>query len=145
MSTATSIVLADAAGTPVNHTFAPTGLDDDKTFWFVDQSATNAIGYWKISVKIQQPGTPRAGESSANRTSRITVGLHEPVLETVSNSTVSGIAPAPTVAYIPRVITEFIIPERAVLLDRKNVRKMVANLMNDANIISVVENLNYLS
>lgn len=144
MATATAIVLADAQATPVNHTFSPVGKDGKGAYWFIDQSAANAIGYWKVSVEISQPGNPQPGESSAKRVMRFRVGLHEPVLETVSNSTVSGIAPAPTVAYIPRVFTEFVIPERAALLDRKNLRKMAANLLADNNIINVVENLNYL-
>lgn len=144
MATAVAITLADAQATPVNHTFTPVGLDDKKTFWFVDQSAANAIGYWKVSVEINQPGQPQPGESSQRRVFRFRIGLHEPVLETVSNSTVSGIAPAPTVAYIPRSFHEFIVPERSVLLDRKNLRKMAMNLLNDANIVNVVENLTYL-
>lgn len=145
MTTAVAIVLADAQATPVNHTFTPIGLDGKSVFWFSDQSAVNAIGNWRISVEISQPGQAQPGESSARRVNRIKIGLHEPVLETVSNSTVSGIAPAPTVAYIPRSFHEFVVPERSVLLDRKNLRKMSANLLNDANIISVIENLQYLS
>ena len=145
MATATAITLADAQATPVNHTFNPIGLDNKDTFWFVDQSATNAIGYWRISFEISQPGVAQPGESSARRVMRVRIGLHEPVLETVSNSTVSGIAPAPTIAYIPRSFHEFILPERSVTLDRKNIRKMSANLLNDANVISVIENLNFIS
>lgn len=145
MATATSIVLQDAQATPVNHTFTPIGKDEKEVFWFVDQSSSNAIGYWKISVEISQPKTPRPGESSAQRVYRARIGLHEPVLENVSNSTVSGIAPAPTVAYIPRSFHEFVLPERSALLDRKNIRKMSANLLNDPNVIAVVENLNYLT
>lgn len=144
MATAVAITLADAQATPVNHTFNPVGLDSNKTFWFVDQSQTNAIGYWRISVEITQPANAQPGESSQKRVYRVRIGLHEPILENVSNSTISGIAPAPTVAYIPRSFTEFILPERAVLLDRKNLRKMVANLLNDANIVNVIESLNFL-
>jgi hypothetical protein len=144
MATATAIVLADAQGTPVSHTFTPVGKDDKGVFWFIDQSASNAIGFWKISVDIKQPNTPQPGESSAKRVARFKIGLHEPVLENVTNSTISGIAPAPTVAYIPRVITEFVVPERSALLDRKNLRKMVSALLADSNVVNVVENLNYL-
>lgn len=145
MSTAVAIVLADALATPVNHTFNPIGLDAKNQFWFVDSSAANAIGNWKISFEIVQPGMANPGESSARRVSRVKLGLHEPILETVSNSTVSGIAPAPTVAYIPRAFVEFVLPERGVLLDRRNLRKMCANLLNDVNVINVVEQLQYLS
>lgn len=145
MATATAITLADALATPVNHVFTPIGLDSKDTYWFVDQSASNAIGYWKISVEITQPPQAQPGESSARRVHRVRIGLHEPVLETVSNSTVSGIAPAPTVAYIPRSFHEFVVPERGATIDRKNLRKMSANLLNDANIINVVENLQFLN
>lgn len=145
VATATAIVLADAQATPVNHTFNPIGKDEKEVFWFIDQSATNAIGFWRISVDISQPKTPQVGESSSRRVNRIMVGLHEPVLETVSNNTVSGIAPAPTVSYIPRVFCEFVVPERSALLDRQNLRKMAANLLANSNIVNVVENLNYLT
>lgn len=141
MSAAVNIVLADAAGTPVNHTFVPNGYDKDRVFWFVDRSQQNAIGYWKISVESKEPAPATPGTSSKDRTYRIRIGLHEPVLETLSNSTVSGILPAPTVAYIPRVFTEYVLAERTVLLDRQHLRKMNANLQANAQIIDIVENL----
>lgn len=140
---AEDIVLADAAGTPVDHTFKPSGVDN-KTgiYWYVDRSQENAIGYWKISVELKEPPLAvNPGQNSSERNYRVRVGLHEPVLETVSNSTVSGIAPAPTVAYIPRSFTEFILSERTTLLQRKSLRKMTASLLNDDQIIDVVENL----
>lgn len=128
----------------MNHTFNPIGKDDAGTFWFDDQSVTNVVGFWRISVEVKRPAPARAGQSTSDRTIRVKVGLHEPVLEVVSNGTVSGIAPAPTVAYIPRSFTEYVIPERASLLDRKNLRKMTSSLNADTNIIGVVENLGYL-
>lgn len=145
MAIATPISLSDAQATPVAHVFNPIGLDDKRTFWFVDSSAANAIGNWKISVEISYPPAAKDGDNSSKRTNRVRVGLHEPVLETVSNNTVSGIAPAPTVAYIPRSFHEFVMPERAVSIDRKSLRKMSYNLLNDANIVGVIENLTFLS
>jgi len=144
MTVATNIVLADAQATPVNHTFVPVGKDDKGVFWFLDQSVTNAIGFWRVSVEVKNPPPIRQGMSSADRTYRFKIGLHEPILETVSNNTVAGIAPAPTVSYIPRVFTEFVIPERASLQNRKDLRKMIALLLADANIVAVTENLQYL-
>lgn len=139
MATATNIVLADAQGTPVNHTFAPFGTADGVFSW-VDSSATNEIGFWRISAKLKRPQAARPGQSSANRVTRVTLTLSEPVLETVSNNS-AGYIPAPTVAYIPRASVEFILPERGALLDRKNIRKMMALLLADANVVSIVENL----
>lgn len=141
---ASNIVLADAQGTPVNHTFIPVGRDKNGVFWFEDQSAANAIGFWKISVELVKPSVPAAQQSSNGRTYRAKIGLHEPILETVSNNTVSGIAPAPTVSYVPRVYSEFVMPERSALLDRKNLRKMMSNLLAETQVTALVENLVYI-
>lgn len=142
---ASNIVLADAQATPANHTFVPIGRDKNGIYWFEDQSATNAIGYWKISVELSRPAVAQAKMSSEGRTMRARIGLHEPILEAVSNNTVSGIAPAPTVSYVPRSFSEFILPERATLQNRKDLRKMMSNLLAEAQVTSVVENLVYIS
>jgi len=143
MPAAANIVLADAQVTPVNHTFVPIGLDKDGVFWFEDQSASSAIGNWKISAEIKKPGNPGSGVSSKDRTTRVRLGLHEPVLETLSNNS-SGFTPAPTVAYVPRAFREFVMPERSTLQNRKDLRKMAALLDGDATIVSVVESLQYI-
>lgn len=137
---AINIVLADAQGTPVNHTFVPVGFIGD-TFWWEDQSAAAAIGNWKISMKIQRPSSAQQGQNSANRVYRVTRTLHEPILETLGSSTISGIPAAPTISYIPRDIKETVIPERATLQNRKDLRKMSYNLDNEAQYVDMVENL----
>jgi len=141
---ATSIVLNDALATPVAHTFVPIGRDANGVFWFEDQSQANAIGFWKISVLLKRPPPPAAGDNSSGRSFRVSVGLHEPILETVSNSTVSGIAPAPTVGYTSRVTSEFILPERSTLQNRMDIRAMVASLFNSTQVKNCVETLTYI-
>lgn len=136
---ASNIVLADAQATPVNHTFIPLGPDRDGIFWFEDQSQANSVGYWKISIQLKRPKPGVAGQSAASRTVRAIIGLHEPVLENVTNSTVTGILPAPTVAYVPRAFTEYVMPERGTLQNRKDLRKMSANLQNDSQVVALVE------
>lgn len=136
-----SQTLADAQATPVNHTFAPNGRDDKGTFWLLDRSQENAIGYWKMSIEFKEPAPASAGASSKDRSYRVRIGLHEPVMETIGNSTVSGVLPAPTVAYVPRTFLEFVIPERSTLLDRQNLRKMAWLTLNLSQIASIVENL----
>jgi len=142
---ASNIVLADALATPVNHTFVPVGRDKNGVFSFEDQSQANAIGFWKITVELQRPPAANAQQNSNGRTVRVKIGLHEPILEVTSNATVSGIAPAPTISYTPRSFIEFVMPERASLQDRKNLRKMAASLLADTQVLGVVENLTYLS
>jgi hypothetical protein len=138
--TAINIVLNDAAGTPVAHTFVPVGLEGN-TFWWEDQSAASVIGNWKISAKIQRPTNAQAGQNSKDRMFRVTVGLHEPVLETLGNSTISGIPAAPTIAYVDRVLTEYVIAERSTLQNRKDLRKMNFNLQDEAQVVAAVETL----
>lgn len=138
---ASNIVLADALGTPVNHTFVPLGPDKDGVFWFEDQSQAAPVGFWRISYQLKRPTAATAGQSSSQRTYRAVIGLHEPILETVSNNTVSGIAPAPTISYIPRCFTEYVMPERSSLQNRKDLRKMNANLQAEAQLIALVETL----
>jgi hypothetical protein len=138
---AVNIVLADALATPVNHTFVPLGPDAKGVFWFEDQSQANAIGFWKISLELRRPQAATAGADSAKRSYRAVIGMHQPIQETVSNNTVSGIAPAPTVSYVPRVFVEFVMPERGSLQNRKDLRKMTYNLLNEAQCVALVESL----
>lgn len=141
---ASNIVLADAQATPVNHTFVPVGRDSKGIFWFEDTSQANAVGFWRVSVELKRPAVAAAKQNSDGRSYRALISLHEPTLETVSNNTVSGIAPAPTVSYVCRSFTEFVMPERSSLQNRKDLRKMTAGVIADTQIVGVVENLTYI-
>jgi hypothetical protein len=138
---ASNIVKDDAQATPVTHTFVPLGPDKDGVFWFEDQSQASPVGFWRISLQLKCPPVATAGQSSAQRTFRAVVGLHTPTLENVTNNTVSGISPAPTVSYVPRCFTEYIMPERSSLQNRKDLRKIMANLQADAQVIALAETL----
>lgn len=140
MSAVANIVLADALATPVNHTFVPVGQDQNGVWWFDDQSQASPIGYWRISIDFRRPPIATVGEQGT-RVYKGLIGLHEPSLETVSNNTVSGIAPAPTLSYICRSKQEFFLPERSTPQNRKDLRKMSSNLLNDALVIDMIENL----
>ena len=75
---------------------------------------------------------------------RVRIGLHEPIMETVSNNTVAGIAPAPTVSYVSRAFVEFVLPERSSLQNRKDLRKMTALLLNESQMTALVETFTYI-
>lgn len=141
MPAASNIVLADAQATPVNHTFIPLGKDAKGVYWYEDQSQSNALGYWKLSIDVKKPlpGAPGV-KSGSDRVSRVKVSLHEPALETLGTAD-NGLTPPPTIAYITRSSTEFILPERNTLQNRKDIRKMSSNVLNDAQIIACVETL----
>lgn len=142
MAVASNIVLLDAAGTPVSHTFVPLGVDAKGVQWFEEQSAISPLGFYRISISLTRPPMDRSpGLNSVNRTIRAKVGLWEPVLEALSNDTSSGIAPAPTIAYVPFSNTEYVMSERATLRNRQDLRKMTALLQADANVVALVETL----
>jgi hypothetical protein len=59
----------------------------------------------------------------------------------LGTSTISGIPAAPTVSYIPRVVNEFVMAERSTLANRKDLRKMNSNLLDEAQMVAAIENL----
>lgn len=143
MPAASNLVIADAQATPVNHTFVPIGPDPkDMGFWFEDQSAASPIGYWRVKLTLKRPPAPQPGQSSATRSYRVIAELHMPTLENVSNSTVSGVSPAPTISYTLRSFCEYVIPERSSLQNRKDLRKMTGTLNSTVTLTgNLVEDL----
>ncbi|DAD50937.1 coat protein [ssRNA phage SRR6253161_1] len=143
MPAVANIVLADAQATPVNHTFIPVGQDTNGVWWFEDQSASNPIGYNKISVQVSRAPNPSVGANAGERVNRVKLAIHTPKLEVLGNNS-SGITPPPQVAYVPRFSCEFILSDRSVLQDRKDLRKFADFLFANALVTDVVENLTSL-
>lgn len=137
MSAIANIVLNDAQATPVAHTFAPAKTPVDGALW-EDRSASQYIGYNKLSMSISRPtGVIKDG---ANRNLKLHIKLETPKLENVTNSTVSGIAPAPTVSYRPVAELVATLPERCSLQDRKDLQKYLQQLMTNSFVTSLFEN-----
>jgi len=127
-----NIVINDALATPVAHTFAPVsqGLMGSS---FADRVGGVAVGYPAISVVT----TPPSKNSRLFKT-RIKVTL--PVLENVTNSTVSGVAPAPTLSYTMTADMTFFMPERSALQNRKDIIAYAKGALANALIAAVLEN-----
>jgi len=106
----------------VAHTFIPLGPDSTGTWWYEDQTGVASIGYNRISAQLVRASAPTQGSNSGNRVNRVKLGIHTPKTETLSNNS-AGLTPPPTVAYIPRCNTEYIMSERASVQDRKDLRK----------------------
>lgn len=138
MSAVANIVLNDAQGAPVAHTFIPLGPDSKGAWWWEDQSPANAIGYNRISIQLTRSALASQGISSRERVNRVKIGLHIPVLETLGTAD-NGITPPPTVAYIPRMNIEVIMNERASLQNRKDLRKYGQFLLADAQVVAMIE------
>lgn len=136
-----NIVINDGQATPVAHTFNPS--EDGDMDLFEDKVGGIAIGFPLIAVRFRRPVAPSNGTASNanNRVYRINVNVSVPTLESTSASTGTGIPPAPTVAYVCRCNMEWLLPERSTLQERKNLRAYVANLMANADIQKVLQDL----
>lgn len=140
MPAVANIVLNDAQGTPVAHTFVPLGPDQKEIWWFEDQSGTSAIGNNRLSVSLKRPSVATAGQASTKRFNRVELGIWTPKLETLGTND-AGLTPSPTVAYVPKCMVAYSIEERATLQDRKDLRKYMSQLNDNALITQVIEQL----
>lgn len=129
MGALTTIVVLDAASTPVSHTFQPQRADGTSSL-FLEQSNGSSIGYWPLTVGLVGP---KAGQ--AERFSRFTLNLAIPV---VANADLNGVS-VPQLQYTSRVNLEIKLPEQCTLQNRKDLRKILVGILNDASIVSMIE------
>lgn len=130
-----NIVLADAQATPVTHTFAPAKTQADMAL-LEDRSAGLYVGYGKLMFSLTRP---QGASKTSNRNLRLQIRVETPKLEVVSNNTVSGISPAPTVSYRPVAVLEMTFPDRCSLQDRKDLQKYLIQLLQNSFVTSAFE------
>lgn len=136
MTAIANIVINDGAATPVAHTFAPAKAVADYA-QLEDRAAGIYIGYNKLTIGLTRPTGPA---QQATRNLKLSVKIETPKMEVVSNGTVSGIAPAPTVSYRPVVELLATFPERCSLQDRKDLQAFIKNVLSNAFITNAFEN-----
>jgi hypothetical protein len=126
-----NIVINDGQATPVAHTFAP-AAQGERGSLFQDRSGGISVGYPTISVNTVPPS-----KTSHLYKTRVKVSL--PIMENVTNSTVSGIAPAPTLSYTMTADMTFFMPDRSSLQNRKDIIAYAKNSLANALIAAVLE------
>jgi hypothetical protein len=139
MGSQANISINDAETSPVSHVFTSAGAGWDSSLKAMlanweDSSAAAAVGYWKLSMSFKRP-------TNGEKNYRVIAKTLVPVLENVSNSTISGIAPAPTVAYTCAYETRYVLPERSTLQARKNGNAIHKGFLANAQTTSAVETL----
>ncbi len=138
MAARANIVINDGQATPVAHTFNPGSGDGNiagiSVIEYEDRSSGIFVGFPRVHISTRKP-------SGSNRNRKVIFTVKVPVLENVSNSTVSGIAPAPTIAYENTFKGEFIIPERATIESRKDLLAYTKNLFANAVTTATVQDL----
>lgn len=135
MAQIANIAINDGQGTPVSHVFAPAKAIADEA-QFEDRAAGIYIGYNKLVLKLERP---QGDSRSATRNLKLRLRIETPKMETVSNSSVSGIAPAPTVSYRPMVEMVATLPERCSLQDRKDLQAFLKNVLSNSFVTDAFE------
>ena len=138
-----ALTINDGKATPVAHTFSPARIDEKGVASFFDRSGGIAIGFPRLSVRLTEPVPAKAGQASnaKSRFYRATVTVDVPILESTSAATGSGIAPAPTVAYVHSSRTTLDLPERGNLADRNDLVAYTVNALGNTTVKSVIQNL----
>lgn len=138
MASRSNIILNDGLVTPVAHTFNPNSGDGNVAGVSII-SYEDRISGFKIGFPIVEIQTRAATRNQKNY--KVSLMVKTPVMEVVSNSTVSGIAPAPTVAYDVVFRGEFVLPERSSIGSRKDSLAYVRNLLAHATVTSAIVDL----
>lgn len=118
------IVLADAASTPVNHTFEISTLSGGK-LKAVNRAAPTIETQEILSIEVKP-----APASNGVSTVRISLGMPNPVTDSTTGEVKVG--------EINSFVATFNLAGTSTLARRKNLEKMVANLFDNALVIEAI-------
>lgn len=135
MAAATNLIINDGLNTPVAHTFEVAKLQPESAL-FEDRVSGIYIGYNKLVLSVARP---QGDSKSATRNLKAVLRIETPKMETVSNNTYSGVAPAPTVAYRPVAEVTFTLPERCSLQDRKDLLAYLKNALSSGAVDNLLQ------
>lgn len=130
MSAQANIVVADAAATPVNHTFVPHSIKGDIARW-LEKTFTQPIGWWPLTISTRDP----VAGSGVFKTQ---IEFSVPIV--ASYTSASG-APVSVVDRVTRYSLTVLESASGTLQERKDARKLFVGILNDAQFTDVLENL----
>lgn len=133
MAQIANIAIADGASSPVTHTFFPLASKPD-ALYRESLSALPLVGQGIVSLVNRSPANAQL--------QRVRIKLELPALETATGNNAEGYTAAPKVAYTNSVVVDMILPARGTVQQRKDLRVMLSNLLKDAQVIDLVDNLN---
>jgi hypothetical protein len=135
MSLTAAITLTDDTPvTPVNRVFNP-AVQADGVYRYDNRASGIIAGYDNLTSSMRLP-------TKAAKSTKVQYRLTTPILEVTSPSTSTGIQPAPTVAYSLIGELTFTLPERSSLQDRKNLLKMLRDLIDEQIVTDAVVDYN---
>lgn len=134
MPQANTFALSDGKATPVVHTFNPAKPDLSGAQVWEEKSSSGIIlgsSYLKIDVK-----RPR---NNAAAMQRVHVNLSVPVM--VTSTPPGASAPVTTVDYVDYISFEGAFSQKSTTQDRKDLRMMLVDLLQEAQFIAIFDNL----
>lgn len=133
MSGIASITINDGKATPVAHTYNP--IKSEPATYREAVAGVAQVGQGRLAVASKLTSQP-AGMN------RVNVKLELPVLETAAaNGSYSGYIAGPGVAYTTTVNVDFILPNRGTEAERKDLRVLLINALQNAQITDAVDKL----
>lgn len=128
MSAIANITIADGAATPVSHAFVPV------------QTSPNPI--WQDSDAAKAYKAAQYRLSAVRKATDATKGLTRVRLTLVLPTMGTGVAlPASEVDYSHQATVEFIMPNRGLKQERKDMRVLLLNALADAQVVDMVDEL----
>lgn len=128
MSAIGNITINDGAATPVSHVFTPV------------QSSPNPV--WRDSVASKAYLASQFGIVAVRKSNPSSKGLTRVKLSLALPTMGTGVSlPASEVDYSHQVTVEFICPNRGIKQERKDMRVLLANLLADAQVIDMIDEL----
>lgn len=129
MSAIAAIAISDGA---VSHTFNPVSSTPDP-FYRDSQAGLALVGQPTIKTRCQL--------DKGSGLNKVTVTITCPALELVTGQNSAGYTAAPKVGYEHKAIVTLILPSRGTSSQRVNLRSFLVNLMTNAQITDLVDNL----
>lgn len=119
-----AITINDGLATPVAHTFTPVTTDGYSSI--LAERTSIVIGNPRLETSVRPP-------VQNNGTYRVKFSIKTPKTVTVNGVSV--------VDHTPTVTLEFVVSERSAHQDRKDLRLYVVNLLQNAGVITMIEQL----
>lgn len=126
-----TITINDGATTPVAHNFTPSGITGDVAK-YDDRVGGISVGFPRITISSVAP-------SKTSRLYKVRAKVVLPVLENVAGTASNGFTPAPVKAYDLMADMTFILPERSVTQNRKDLLAFAKNLLSHAVMTAVIQ------
>lgn len=133
MAQIASITINDGQSTPVAHAFNPV-ISIPPTYRRNGVAGQAVIAQERLLIQTVMAKT-------VNGVNRVQLELVVPVTEQASGGTASGYVAPPAIAHEMRVKVEFFFHQRSDKQGRKDLRTLLTNLLNNAQVVSATDDL----